>query len=769
MADTDTHNSIMLLNADGTGEEYASNLAGAGGLRSILSITNSTEDFAGQAVTVSIPGGETVTGTFGQDFTASALLSYAGTYQVTCGTASATVTIAEVGGAYSVDLISSSWKKWAMVGGAYKLEYASLDDILADEKAIRRLMTIHASVDWLANDNVDNEMIASIINSDICAKWINLRDYALDKLYANEYIAALMDEADKYFYGEWALVSQVPKMTSNTAPYGEVSAKDYEDYTSIGGQAYYPWKAFADQAWVAKTMNSWIQYKFANPVCINQVRVRGGQSTGRPWTGVVKASNDGTNWVDATGTIFATTEKAKLHMIDTTISDKYLYYRLEVTGTAANVPAHVSYIQLYAWRPKGNVPVMTANDAPYGTASAYQAFDQSYSTTANGTDFSYNFTNPVSVRKYTCRNASGVDITGGTLQGSNDGSTWTSIPASNEDYYLYYRVHFGSSQTVAEIQFYGRELKVSVPKMTSNTEPWGEVLVSSKYPESGKFDGFRAFNANSSSTSATNVWASDGSSQDGTGIDYIGYDFKNPVKLRTIVIDQHSAYSDSNYTQYACKLQGFDGSDWIDLASITVPKTEHATIVSVDSTTSYCKYRLLTTECNIKTYRTYPCTALVYVQFYGLDYSEYDWDESNQRHYIYDHGIEPNESVGLSTWASTATLYKEPYKILINCKNAGNGVFCAFTNTMVDFNRYKLVRVCTDNDVMLSNAVKIHVRSNTTDYTSAASVAENLFTDLPNNNNLDVSSINDSAYAMAGHISGAAYTDKISINEWWLE
>lgn len=237
--------------------------------------------------------------------------------------------------------------EWLISGGLNPSSYADLDAVLADETALRRLFTIHDSVDHLVTHKtaIGTTNLTTILNNGYCAKWINLRDYALDTLYADSTLAGIMDTADKYFYGEWAYIN-------NT------------------------------------------------------------------------------------------------------------------------------------WQPKGNVPIMTSNTAPYGTASAYQVFDGNSSTAASATNFSYQFTNPVCVKRFTS------SVSGGTLQGSNDGSTWTTIstPTSNTAYYLHYRVHYSSSTTVHTIQFYGRELKVS--QSTQPTDGRKYLYVNSEYytEEWGQYD-----------------------------------------------------------------------------------------------------------------------------------------------------------------------------------------------------------------------------------------------------------------------------------------
>ena len=159
-------------------------------------------------------------------------------------------------------------------------------------------MTIHASVDYLTNvTSASDEMIGIIINNDICAKWINLRDYALDTLSANTIISNLMDTADKYGYGEWALNPLVPTLTSNTAPYGEAFCQS--NYS--GMQAYKAFDGDDTTQWSSASANydAWVGYKFPNPVCITRVKLKNSAEstpTDRYKGLTIEGSYDGAEW-----------------------------------------------------------------------------------------------------------------------------------------------------------------------------------------------------------------------------------------------------------------------------------------------------------------------------------------------------------------------------------------------------------------------------------------------------------------------------------------
>ena len=130
-----------------------------------------------------------------------------------------------------------SYKAWLQAANISPSGFADLAAVLADEETVRHLMTVHDSVDYLTGFAASDTNIQTILNDNYAAKWINLRDYALDTLeYA---FSAVMASAGKYGYGEWAYINNtwqpkgcVPIMTSNSAPYGVASAYQVFDGNS---------------------------------------------------------------------------------------------------------------------------------------------------------------------------------------------------------------------------------------------------------------------------------------------------------------------------------------------------------------------------------------------------------------------------------------------------------------------------------------------------------------------------------------------------------
>ena len=523
----------ILISGNGGSIIKVHHLAGAAATGSIVTASkgsysvSSTFDVSGDAIIIGFGeiGDITITTTNGSE---------TGTTQINIPCFSNYSTVIS----YGLDYVT--WLMYADINPSY---YHSLDEVFADEEAVRKLMTKHASVNYLATvDRVDDEMVIAVLNNDICAKWINLRDYALDTLYANTYAKTIMDEANKYGYGEWALIPQVPIMTSNTAPYGEVSA------SGVYNSNYHEYWAFnnSSSGWqsniVSSTTATWLQYKFTEPKIITTVYLDS-QGSGphielfNPYSVTIQGSNNGTTWKSFITYDIATPAEGKgFRSFENDTA--YLYYRLLYNnpnfyqgGNYYNVAMN---IQFYAWGPKGNVPIMTSNTAPYGTVSANSVYSSvSAAWQAFGSDttkgwltqvydnasISYNFTNPVCVRKVKLCNYAYDSTTDSRLknfkvQGSNNNSTWVDIYTGlypndatkniphyydfdNNDYYMYYRVliidtynnakYAGASQ----IQFYGREMKVSVPIMTSDTAPYGSTISSTTL--AGSYYKYKAF------------------------------------------------------------------------------------------------------------------------------------------------------------------------------------------------------------------------------------------------------------------------------------
>ena len=433
--------------------------------------------------------------------------------------------------------------------------YANFAALEADKEAIRQLMLVHNAVDYLATANADDALIADVINSDICAKWISLSDYAMDTLEANANIKSVMDTADKYGYGEWGITDStttpptwgalgcVPVMTANNAPYGTaISDANYaETY-----QPYFVFMTNPQYGWLGPTTNEgthYIGYKFVNPVCVRKVKI-------------------GTKLIGYSG-----------NAVDSTVKLRY----------------------------------------------------------------------------------------------SNDGSTWTelddsiSIPAytdtvadvENDVYALYWAIRFVSwnrtnpynMNVCSSLQFYGRELTPLVPAMTGNTTPKGECISSgdSMQGSGNDFPRYYAFDNNSAT-----YWLSDATSVPNT---YIGYKFSQKNKICGIGFVEDATY---NYDRMGTfKVEGSDtgdANDWHDISGTLTVATGSANKLNTYTFNGGAyKYVRAYAVTGSASYRN----SIGSMQFYGSDYSEKEFAQGSTRKTIYDHGIWFAEKTSQYKWVST--------------------------------------------------------------------------------------------------------------------
>ena len=371
-------------------------------------------------------------------------------------------------GTYNLTFDLWSYSEWAASAGI-TTSYASLAALIADEKAVRQLMTVHASVDYFANCP-DSTIISTVINNDLCAKWINLRDYALDTLSAKSNIKSVMDTANKYGYGEWGKIDSttwgplgnVPIMTANNAPYGVASA--VSEYDS----SLQAWKAFNGQpntTWQSDTVtsgNPWIRYQSIVPICVKKVHWEFNTNIQSTWVTMftqdyafkVQGSNDGSTWEDIGSEINVSRGSDNIYKVDANIdnTEYFTYYQLLFTkcngATSGGRYGFASTLQFYGRELKPLVPIMTANDKPKGQVSAssyntdysmfpWQAFDKNTSTkwggalgSAVGSWLQYTFANSDKIIKY-------MSITPGHDGRYGSSYTWLSqfgLVASNDNF-----------------------------------------------------------------------------------------------------------------------------------------------------------------------------------------------------------------------------------------------------------------------------------------------------------------------------------------------
>lgn len=689
-----------------------------------------------------------------------------------------------------------NYQAWLTAGRVSKT-FSSLDDILADEETLRQLFLVHDSVDYICDTFSTGSAtdVTKIFNTDLAAKWINLSDYALDHFYAVAGIKSIMDTVDKYGYGEWTLMPQVPTMTSNTAPYGEAGA------TTDSSSAYLAFNGTnasgTSDCWNG-TKNNRLYYKFTDPVCIKKVLVanRNNSTVYAVKTLIVQASNDNITWVDL-GTFTKSDGQSVEDTFEITNSDSYLYYGIYVSDvydtSATTMYCRVGKLQFYAWAPKGNVPVMTSNTAPYGEVIAssyisgnenYKAFDRYADTywrpnTTVPAYCGYKFTLPLCVKRVsiTHHNASAVarEITHGKIQASNDNNTWVDIVddfaapsatrgltyyvdcSENSESYLYYRVYVtavGSGNDnrpyIGEIQFYGRELKVSVPKMTSNTAPYGEVITNTTYEANSVY---RAFD----NDLTTNVI------MNGVGSRYAEYVFASKVNIKKIEI----VCKTGDYEILTYRLQGSDdGTNYEDIiVSESRTRTNNFTWVFGDVNANYKRFRLTpltSTKNSAGTIEPNTYAQPYIINFYGVDYSEKEFEVGTTKKWLYDHGV-MLESISNAVTSGGVITYGNDF-ITFDRTNSSANLSIATDNT-IDISSYSKFFSIVDT-IKNSSIELIAVGSSRTSGTSGTT-ANKVVSMVGGNvkDCLDVSSINQSLYPVIFANNVGAF----NIKELWLE
>lgn len=612
----------------------------------------------------------------------------------------------------------------------------TLEEIVADENIIRQLFLVHDAVDYLVENIEDSaESLDIILNNKYCQKWINLSNYALDALQSNETIKALMDEIGLYGYGELDYMPKVPTMTSNTAPFGECGGKNKR---TDGSYDYF--YAFANNkahGYESTVNNGFIYYKFTKPICIKGFNF--GVSGSRTQTINFVASNTGADgsWVTLKTLANISGLENKAYADNDT---EYLYYGFEIVSNAYGATAQL--LQFYAWEPKGLVPIMTSNNAPYGnityssentqySGNAFHVFDGDDSTYWAGTSstnqhVTYHFAQPVNIKRvaflstpnrckdyeiYVSNDGTFTDYPTPLYTGTKASSAtevMDYIDISDDGYYSYCRFFvkntYGNDNPIIKtLQFYGRSLSVSVPKMTSNTEPWGEASCSS-YATSR--EAYKAFDDSyTASGSSASGWQP--LSTDSIGSAYVQYDFKTPKKVKMLGITTSKGGSACTFT---FQLKGSnDGSSFevikSDIQSVQGSGWQY---YSVDTTKEYRIYRMVITASSTGSLSSGWGSD---IQFYGLDYSEKEFAEDSKVKYIYDHGVEVEDIIipTINSTYGSANKYNDYLEITTTSSilpsTASNEYFpqIAFDN-ISDFANYKIVRIVLGKELKTSSS-----------------------------------------------------------------
>ena len=708
-------------------------------------------------------------------------------------------------GAYekSIKLSSGgSYKAWIEAGGLNPSSYETLDALLEDEKAVRTLMTKKDSVDVLAQMSGDD--LATIINHYHAAKWVNYREYAYSTLSANADIKALMDASG--MYGMYITMKEpealVPTMTSNTTPDGIAFASSessgYEAYKVFDNNNGSFWWNNADDS-NGKTVG----YKFTKSVIVTKIEMMSNSTDGVK-TFKVQGANNESDWVDLSGELSISSDVTKTTSFTLNNRNPYLYYRIYVLSVYGTVTcANMRTLQFYGyqegatlWQPKGLVPVMTSNTAPYGEAftstfttnyEGYKAFDNNVETNWGSTHegranayIGYKFNTPTNVTeawiiaqhsdmKDACRLKEFV------IEASNDGTNYTPIYSDtyattssntigntytfdNPNYYLYYRVRqvgdnysAAYSTAIRTIQFYGRQLEALIPPMTSNTTPIGEASASDSGDSTWKvFDGDNS-----------TYWIS----TKHTGNQWVQYAFDKPTVANALKLSSNTANNAPSFVKLFDLLGSNDGDSFDVIYSGENTTYGLGTVIyhTFNNTKAYKYYRLVS-KGNFASVTAYD--QIGELQLYGTpDYEA--------RTYIYDNGVEvlPINVVN----SNTNAIAEKKNDYLYVGKNATASTRAGvYTTNEIDLTEYKLIRILADKEWNTANNGAFFIGAYETNPPTDSNFNKVSYQDIHGQSlpdiELSISNVNASYYVglMAATVN-ASYAGYFSVNEWWLE
>ncbi len=547
--------------------------------------------------------------------------------------------------------------RWVTLGGLDPTDYSDLSDVFADEAAVRRLMLVHASADYLINEVTDDvNVIDDFCADDTAMKWIGLCDYVCDGLTA---IAGVETKFLASTYWERYLKDHAPHMTSNNAPYGKIESSSN---LVSGGITYYPWLAFngsnndGNDCWHSQTgANSWIEVEFPTPVCVKKVRLQNRNATvpgPRPIsTFKIQGSNDGTTWEDIGDTLTNSDTSANA-ISDYNISNSSYYLKMRLFV--------VSVVDTYA--------------------------------------------------------------------------------------------------AIGELQFYGRSLNVSVPIMTSNTAPFGEC--------NGNFDdtAYRAFDGATTTQGTATIT---------TQPKYLGYEFPDKVCVKAVEISEIN--NRANYRPWHMQLKGSDDGFTTEslITSLVGSNNVVSELLTFNNSVVYKGFRLYvqdayngtsTSEASIN-YCNLDC-----LQFYGLDYSEKEFEAGSTKKWLYDHGVELET---ITAYEKTASDHVTKNSDDIYLESAANGAAEIHTDSF-DLTPYDLLRIRIGDVIASSNSGattygSYGVADSTPAVTGASYIGKVDVTanSLPNNSGLDISSF-DVTKPIAYYQASGSYTYKCKITELWL-
>jgi hypothetical protein len=275
--------------------------------------------------------------------------------------------------------------------------------------------------------------------------------------------------------------------------------------------------------------------------------------------------------------------------------------------------------------------------------------------------------------------------------------------------------------------------------MTSATAPYGSVFYGGDTDLSNG-SAYKAFDGNDTKKASVNTWQYTTKAPC-----WIGYEFLTSVVAKEAVIYIGNPAAVSAWVSDSTSvIQGStDNATWNDLCSAQT-SSDYATkkIISINpNAASYKYYRCYFNKQPHSYQGKYDIDSFITLQIYGENYSEYDWDADNPRHYLYDHGVE------LETITTSGTVTKGNAAITLQASNAQ-------AITSINTSAYNLMR----------GEVGEHA-SGTNQLICGSGSANFLAANMPYNQSLDISSISGANSTGVKQTS----TGVFDAAAWWIE
>lgn len=489
---------------------------------------------------------------------------------------------------------------WLLCAGITDKSYTTLNEVLADQTTLAKLMSDNNAADYLVRST---SWVSGLTASQTGMNAIGASDYCSETLIGDStWLTAILASA----YKSVVINAEVPTMTSNTTPSGECFA------SSSYSASYSAYKAFDkvvshDSTWYASesgtATNIYVGYKFLNPckVCsfdvVFDVTDANPASVITSMTCAIQGSNDNQNW----NTISSDFTKEDCTLSTTTqtysytgkITDvaTYNYYRLLIKSQILNgACGRVSELKLYGRTPGGvqdwlksasidkNYITLSEVLADSTTLAALMLDSDAVDYLATATSWA----STITANQTAMTDIGSDDYCADTLL---DDATWRTA--------------------ICNSTYFESVLNVKVPVMTSNTTPSGVASASTSYTPGGNLP-YCAFDNN-----ASTFWDSYG-----TLPDWIQYQFTAPICVRKLYFQNRGGTNKDiavSFKLVASNSGNFTGEeDTLYQGTSTNQQNGGESSYVLNNDNSYSYYRLITNTTKNNEY-----VAFAKLQFYG--------------------------------------------------------------------------------------------------------------------------------------------------------